>query len=53
MTEELYNKCYALFADKFLCIIGILRASLDNDIIRMTDDCNCLIIDKKTMQVIK
>jgi hypothetical protein len=48
MTEELYNKCYALFADRFLCIIGILRASLDNGIIRMCDDNNCMIIDKNS-----
>lgn len=49
MTEELYNKCYALFADRFLCIIGILRASLDNDIIRMADDSHYMIIDKNSL----
>ena len=53
MTEELYNKCYNVFANTYLCIIGILRASLDNGIIRMADDSHYMIIDKKTMQIVK
>ena len=53
MTEELYNKCYNAFANKFLCIIGILRVQMDGNIIRMADDNNCMIIDRKTMQIIK
>jgi hypothetical protein len=49
MTEELYNKCYNVFADRYLYIIGILRASIDGNMIRMADDSHCMIIDKNNL----